>query len=463
MKINAINRILVQPSFYNRDSLQTNPNSSSEMLEDAVLPVLTIGTVGALTYLSTKNTYRSQLAKDLSKELGQKITSKHLKSIMTKEELLKELSKMNEQNFVASVENIKNGTFLADLHSHSHYSDGTIKIKDFLNQAVEYGNKLNQINGKKFIVALSDHDGIKGVEEALKLIAQNPEKYKNIKFVPAAEMSFIMPCQEGSRRFQQFNSSVEMPEILVYNLNPFSKESKEFFNNLYNKRKQGVLDAINEAKKLYPDGNFSFEEYTKFYNPQEKYCFLNQHWKVWNYLHTKSRFAEIAKEQNRNADSLYAEHFHKIKKYDRDVHPYSLKKYIENENIQTQTQAMNPLIGEEFKTRFFPQKKNDLEAFSPYELTFDDIANYAKKENAVMGFAHPAFTMQNLLEKDMFERMNNFIKRSNGTLKLAEKYHQAYPFGNSISREELEKYNKILDQLKLIYMGGRDNHTPKMF
>ena len=80
-----------------------------------------------------------------------------------------------------------------------------------------------------------------------------------------------------------------------------------------------------------------------------------------------------------------------------------------------------------------------------------------------MGFAHPAFTMQNLLEKDMLEGMNNFIKRSNGTLKLAEKYHQAYPFGNSISHEELEKYNKILDQLNLVYMGGRDNHTPKLF
>jgi len=272
-----------------------------------------------------------------------------------------------------------------------------------------------------------------------------------------------MPCQEGSRRFQQFHSAVEMPEILVYNLNPFSKDSKEFFNNLYNKRKQGVLDAINEAKKLYPDGNFSFEEYTKFYNPQEKYCFLNQHWKVWNYLHTKSRFAEIAKEQNRNADSLYAEHFHKIKKYGKDVHPYTLKKYIEGEKINTKSSETNHLFGEDFKKKFMPQKKNDLEAFSPYELTFDDIANYAKKENAVMGFAHPAFTMQNLLEKDMLERMNNFIKRSNGTLKLAEKYHQAYPFGNCVSREELEKYNKILDKLKLVYMGGRDNHTPKLF
>ena len=461
MRISKVNLIQYNASFSSNKGQKKENNSNNYLLIGVT--ALGISSVGLLAYSYSKNNYITKLAKDLSRELGQKVTSKHLDSVMTKEELLKELSKMNEQNFVASAENIKNGTFLADLHSHSHYSDGTIKIKDFLDQAVEYGNKLNRINGKKFIVALSDHDGIKGVEEALKLIVQNPEKYKNIKFVPAAEMSFIMPCQEGSRRFQQFHSAVEMPEILVYNLNPFSKESKGFFNNLYKKRKQGVQDAINEAKKLYPDGNFSFEEYTKFYNPQEKYCFLNQHWKVWNYLHTKSRFAEIAKEQSRNADSLYAEHFHKIKKYGRDVHPYTLKKYIEGEKINTKSSETNHLFGEDFKKKFMPQKKNDLEAFSPYELTFDDIANYAKKENAVMGFAHPAFTMQNLLEKDMLEGMNNFIKRSNGTLKLAEKYHQAYPFGNSISHEELEQYNKILDQLKLIYMGGRDNHTPKLF
>ena len=461
MRINKVSLIPNNISFSSNKVQKKKKDSNNYLLIGAT--TLGVASVGLLAYSYYKNNYITQLANDLSRELGQKITSKHLKSVMTKEELLKELSKMNEQNFIASAENIKNGTFLADLHSHSHYSDGTIKIKDFLNQAVEYGNKLNKINGKKFIITLSDHDGIKGVEEALKLIVQDPEKYKNIRFVPAAEMSFIMPCKEGSRRFQLFKSEVETPEVLIYNINPFSKESKNFFNNLYSKRMQGIKDAINEAKKLFPDGNFSFEEYTKFYNPQEKYCFSNQHWKVWNYLHTKSRFAEIAKERNCNADSLYAEHFHKIKKYDKNVYPYSLKKYIEGENIQTKSQEINPLFGNEFKKQFFPQKKNDFEAFSPYEYNFDDIIKYAKKENAIMGFAHPAFTMQNFLEEDIYNRMLNLIKKSDGRLKLVEKYHQAYHFDYRLSQDELARYNKIVDKLNLIQMGGRDNHTPKLF
>ena len=461
MKINSFSNIRNQPQFLQKNQKKNNFDKRS-MVYVGTAGLIIGSTACIMLYTHHKNQYINQLAKDLSNELGQKITSKHLKSVITKDELLKQLSKMNEQNFVASAENIKNGTFLADLHSHSHYSDGTISIKDFLEQAAEYGNKVNKINGKKFIVALSDHDGVNGVKEALKLIVQNPEKYKNIKFVPAAEMSFIIPCKEGSRRFKQFNSTVEMPEVLVYNINPFSKESKAFFNNLYNKRKLEIIDAINEAKKLYPEGNFSIEEYTKFYNPQKKYCFLNQHWKVWNYLHTKSRFVEIAKEQNKNADTLYNELFYKIDKH-KNVNPYSLEKYLKENNINTNSSKFNSKIIEPLKKNIFPQKKNEIEAFSSYELTFDDIVNYAKKENAIMGFAHPAFTMQNFLEKDMLEGMNNLIKRSKGALKLVEKYHQAYKFGNNISQEELIRYNKIVDKLNLIEMGGRDNHSSNLF
>jgi len=154
MKVYSINTINPNFSFQKKEKNADAKNTDYLLTSSIALATLSIGAL-AYFYLNN-NQYINQLAKGLSKELGQNITSKHLKSIMTKEELLKELSKMNEQNFVASAENIKNGTFLADLHSHSHYSDGTIKIKDFLDQAVEYGNKLNKINGKKFIVALSD-------------------------------------------------------------------------------------------------------------------------------------------------------------------------------------------------------------------------------------------------------------------------------------------------------------------
>ena len=47
--------------------------------------------------------------------------------------------------------------------------------------------------------------------------------------------------------------------------------------------------------------------------------------------------------------------------------------------------------------------------------------------------------------------------------KLAEKYHQAYQFGDKLTEDELVNYNKIIDKLNLIQMGGRDNHKPNLF
>ena len=119
----------------------------------------------------TPDKYLVELAQGLSKELNRNVKPSELESVMTKEEFLREIPKLKEENFVMSAENLKNGTFLADLHSHSNFSDGRASVQEIMEQAANYGDKLNQINGKKFIFALTDHDGVDGVKEALKLIA----------------------------------------------------------------------------------------------------------------------------------------------------------------------------------------------------------------------------------------------------------------------------------------------------
>ena len=97
-----------------------------------------------------------------------------------------------------------------------------------------------------------------------------------------------------------------------------------------------------------------------------------------------------------------------------------------------------------------------------YENKYKDIVNFATEENTLLGLAHPGFTMQNFIEDEILEKLNLFIKNSNGKLKFIEKFHQAYPIGDSINAEELKKYNKIIDKLKLIQIGGRDNHSQNL-
>lgn len=437
---------------------ETNPPMNKLYLAET--SVAAIGGISLLAYRNYANSYRVKLAKDLTKELGEKISAKHLKSIMSKTEMIKELSKLSEQNYKASAKNIKDGIFLADLHSHTNHSDGQISVEKLLNQASEYGNRLNKLNGKKFIFAISDHDGIEGVKEALKIIAKNPEKFKNVKFVPASEVSFVLPCQKNSVRFNKFHSDVQMPEMLVYNINPFSKTTKDFFERIYSSRRRQVADAVNEACRYYHTDDFSVLEYNKFFTrPNREYCFLNQHWRIWNYIHTKSRAVQMAKEQNQNPDILYETLIKELKQEHKPMTPYELDEYIKRKNIQTKSRMFDENLKPMLLEKIFPKKLGETVVKSDYEIQMSDLVKYAREEGAFLGFAHPGFTMQNFDKENCLIEMQSLIKQGKGRIKFAEKYHQAYPVGKEISESELKEYDAMLDKLKLINIGGRDNHT----
>lgn len=460
MNVVGVKAFSAVPQFREQNAVsKTNKYSNNVYLAGA--SVAALGAISVLAYCGYSNSYKVQLAKDLSKELGEKITTKNLKSIMSRKELLKELPKLTEQNYIASTNNLKNGVFLADLHSHSNFSDGQITVENLLNQAAEYGDKLEKINGKKFIFALTDHDGIDGVKDALKIIAKNPEKYKNIKFVPASEISFVLPCDKNSVRFAKFKSDVQMPEMLVYGINPFSKTSENFFNRIYNSRERQILKAINDANSYYNTNDFSAKEYNKFFHvPNKKYCFLNQHWRVWNYIHTKSRITQMAAEQNKDSRVMYETIANELRANKKYMTPYELNEYIKQQNIQTRTEILDDKLAPILKKNIFPHNNNKT-IDTEYELQLKDIVNYSKKENAVLAFAHPGFTIQNFAQNQQLEEIKKLLEIGKGQIKLAEKFHQAYPIGKEITETELKQYNKIVDELNLINIGGRDNHTKK--
>lgn len=459
MRIFAINNQIHNVSFSKKKQPDNSKTFQKKSTVLATTMLISCGTIAGAVYLHKKNSYIDKLAEDLSKELNKKITRKDLSAVVSKNELTKLFASLKEENFVASSENIKNRTFIADLHSHTNYSDGIISVENFLNQAADYGNKLNKINGKKFIVSITDHDGIEGCKEALKIIAQAPEKYKNIRFIPGAEVSFVMPTAENSERFKRYKSTVQMPEILVYGINPFSKKTNDFFQEIYKKRKKSVEFAIQEAKKINPDINYNIEEYTQFFNPQNRFCYLNQHWKIWNYLQTKTRISNLAKEQDKNPQELFSEIATQINK---ELTPYSLEEYLKIKKLETKTQEFDSKISEMLTKKILPRKINENDVETAYENKYKDIVNFATEENTLLGLAHPGFTMQNFIEDEILEKLNLFIKNSNGKLKFIEKFHQAYPIGDSINAEELKKYNKIIDKLKLIQIGGRDNHSQNL-
>lgn len=400
--------------------------------------------------------YIKQLARDLSFELKEKIKPSNLKSVLSKKEFLSEIKKLKEQNYVPSPENIKNGVFRADLHSHSNFSDGTISVSEMLNQAAQYGDRLNQINGRKFLFALSDHDGVDGVKEALKIIAKNPEKFKNIKFVPAAELSFPVKCHPESSKFQRCGNSVEMAEMLIYNINPFSVSSKEYFTHLYQNRKQGIGKTIELANEKLSGYNFSEAEYNKFWRPKDdRYWAMNQHWGLFHYANLKTRITDVAKEQKKSPETLFDEIMTHFAQNNMNKNGESLDRYLRENNISITGASYDKRIVD-LKYDICPEQKGML-LYAPYESSFEKIADFAQKEDAVLAFAHPGFTVQNMKSGLMLEEMEKMV-RTSGNIKCAEKFHQAYPPEN-ITPDEIKECNGVLDKLGLIDIGGRDNHS----
>ena len=64
---------------------------------------------------------------------------------------------------------------MIDLHTHSHYSDGTLSPTELINKAENLSMKA---------IAITDHDTTEGLKEGVKAAAT-----KNVKFIPGIELS----------------------------------------------------------------------------------------------------------------------------------------------------------------------------------------------------------------------------------------------------------------------------------
>lgn len=374
-----------------------------------------------------------------------------LPCVMQKKEFLETLKTKKRENYQKTFQNVDNGIFQLDLHSHSNHSDGYAKVEDILNQACEYGNKIYNKTGNKFIFALTDHDSVEGVEEAFKIIRKDPEKYKNIKFVPGVELSFNILDKDGK---------IKSGELLIHCIDPNDEKIQSLTTKTKNNRRimidktieeLGVGFSINELKKYFLKDNYETFAY-------------NLHYRVQNYAQIKNRVINIAKEQNCEASELFEK---LMQKYVFDVNGkrkiqkpnvtfQGFDKFLKENKIETKTKAFDKEI--ENKSQKYSPKVVDGNIVGDNENNFEKIIETLKGDkNIVIGFAHPYFFAKNLVNPK--ETLTYMVKNSKGLIKTTERFHMAY--SNSIDKNKIEKYNKILDDLNLVPLGGYDNHKAK--
>ena len=368
--------------------------------------------------------------------------------VMQKKEFLSTLKTKKRENYYKNTQNMEKGIFQLDLHSHSNHSDGWGKVENILNQACEYGNKLYKKTGNKFIFALTDHDSVEGVSEALNIIKKDPQKYKNIKFVPGVELSFNILDKDNT---------IKSGELLIHCINPNDERIQSLTTKTKNNRKIMIDNTIKEL-----GSGFSINELKKYFLNEKYETFAyNLHMRVHNYAQIKNRVINIAKEQNTNPDNLFEDLMQKYvfdtngrrKVQKPNVTYKGFDKFLKESCYQTKTLIFDEEI--EKKCQKYAPKVINGKIVEDSENSFEKIIETLKNDkDIVIGFAHPFFFAKDLVNPE--ETLKSMVKKSKGLIKTTEKFHMAY--NNSIDKNKIEEYNKILDNLNLIPLGGYDNH-----
>ena len=430
----------LQPSFKSKNN-QTNGEIIDDKKKKAIIvstavavPVVLFGVVLGIKFHKTKNVYND------------------LPCVMQKKEFLSTLKTKNRENYNKTYQNMSEGIFQLDLHSHSNHSDGYGKVENILNQACEYGNQLCNKTGNKFIFALTDHDSVEGIEEALKIIRKDPEKYKNIRFVPGVELSFNILDKDGQ---------IKSGELLIHCIDPNDEKIQSLTTKTKNNRKIMIDKAIEDL-----GAGFSIKELKKYFLKENYETFAyNLHYRVYHYAQIKNRVIKMAKERNCQPDKLFDDLMQKYvfdtngrrKVQKPNVNYEGFDKYLKANNIETKTAVCDKEIEKKCQ-KYFP-KVVDGKIVCDTENSFEKIIETLKGDkNIVIGFAHPYFLAQNLTNpKETFKYM---VKNSKRLIKTTEKFHMGYR--ETDDKNKIEECNKILEDLKLIPLGGYDNHSPNL-
>lgn len=400
----------------------------------------------ALKFLRGKpiSPYVKSLAKSLGEEMQINAKSKNLKSIMSGKELLTELKTLKPENYCASHENLKKGIFLADLHSHSNFSDGQASVASILNQVAEYADYAYAKTGKKFIYSLTDHDNADGVKEAIKIIYNNPKKFKNVRFITGSELSFAIKADKTSNQF-------ETSEVLVYGFNPFDKAISAFFKDIQTKREYNATKFIDDLNRMFKYADFSLEELCDIYKIDRKRngWLMNSQWKVHHYGQTKNAVAGLANSLNKDKSVLYKEIMLKTEKdkmalgnlRDSGIIP---KSYGDDSNITN-------LCKEKYSPHLY---LGNIDYAG--ENNFDDIVNiFGKNDDTFFALAHPYYITERNSNAEAV--ISDLCRRSKGCLKASESYHQAYT--PNIPSNHVKAFNQsIVSKNNLMELGGYDNH-----
>lgn len=256
----GLNVKFVGNSTYKNNSLEPSPKLST--LKKIALIATTTLAMGGLAFVVLKNKkispnqfkdnrYKDFLIKGLKEKFNINVKNENLKSVMGADEFKNTIKKYSPEDFSIGnhlsndpkevFKNVIDGKFRVTLHNHSNFSDGRLSAQEFIDMAAQYADKVAKKlpetdKRPPFIIALTDHDNFDGCQEIIKIISQNPEKYKNLKFVAGSELS----VKKDGKHF----------DLTALGVNPFDKNLNKYVNDIKANRTNSAKNFITDINEL---------------------------------------------------------------------------------------------------------------------------------------------------------------------------------------------------------------------
>lgn len=427
-----------------------------------------------------------------------------IRSIIGLDEIKSIMSGFNESEAVYSVgeveKNIANRTMRANLHIHTLASDGIVSVKDRLEQAVKYADEVAknpEFRKEPFTIAITDHDTVDGLKEAIEIISADPIKYRNLRVILGAEMTTYNNIATDLVK-EPTNA-----HILIYGIDPNDKAFSGFITNMKQKKYQIASKMIEHANSIYKKAFakdtdlFSTKQAQDFYNPLKK-GILGVYKNILNYVESKTILSEVVlkdpslvKELGKNNLPLNADGLMKSLTdfyYPIDGNNKSRKPLDSVSQFLVQKIGFDPDKAKELiqnlhqspeVTDFINTFKAELEQYKvtltpkyDYMPTIKDIFDGVKdQEHTIVGIAHPLKTVKKLTDpKQKYEFLvalyNQFKQAGKEKAGFSEAYYQSYS-GELKDLKETEATKELLSSLSqdfaLYKTGSLDSHGATIF
>ena len=400
--------------------------------------------------------YLQDISKGMYDVMGIKIPPENFSCVMHPDEFKEILPTLTSEEFISSRDNKSKGIYRADLDNQTGFSINTESehIFDLMDSVAKYADTYNKKTGKKFIFAITDKDSLEGIQHALKVVGEEPEKFKNLRLVPAVKLTYAHEARTSQLKY-------ENSDMLIYGINPFSKNLTSFIDNVIQSRKQMIVDFIKQAYKLYPEFTYRVMEFAQQngIKYRKSYGISNLYWRTREYCETKGdtaiRSIELSPEKLGQEISEIQSNLSNVLTGSR-----SNARKIFGTNIIKDNGDINKKIKDVFDYYSTHYDENAEKVVSSAENVYGDMIDCLAKEKPVLALADPYYLSHynELHGATKFPNVVKFIKdiqsRSKGMLKAFETVAPGYSKDKALTDDEIKNFNDYIKMHTNLYEVG---------